>query len=252
MHVSGAGFRSSRLEDEFINAATKAGWPEIDDLQTMDAVNGVQRAMRYVDPDGKRQDTAHQYLHPRMKDGQHPNLHALLESQVKRVIFDGRRAVGLEYQPNPAFQQNTSGITQTVKAKRMVILACGALGTPLVLERSGVGDIDILNAAGVSQVADVQGVGRQYQDHHMMIYSYKSSLDREETLDALYSGRLDSRDLVDQSAAIMGWNSVDVSCKLRPEEAEVASLGPAFEKLWNEEFKPEPDRPLMMASLCGW
>lgn len=85
-----------------------------------------------------------------------------------------------------------------------------------------------------------------------MIYSYKSSLSREETLDALYSGRLKSQDLIEKNDAILGWNSVDVSCKLRPEEAEVVSLGPAFEKMWNEEFKLEPDRPLMMASLCGW
>lgn len=66
MHVSGAGFRSSRLENDFITSATKVGWPEIDDLQTMDAVDGVQRAMRYVDPECKRQGTAHQYVHPRM------------------------------------------------------------------------------------------------------------------------------------------------------------------------------------------
>lgn len=149
MHVSGAGFRSFRLENDFITSATKVGWPEIDDLQTMDAVNGVQRAMRYVDQEGKRQDTAHQYVHPRIEDGKHPNLHVLLESQVKRVIFDGTRAVGVEYQPNPAFQKNQPSMSQIVKVNKMVVLACGSLGTPLVLERSGIGGHDILKAAGV-------------------------------------------------------------------------------------------------------
>lgn len=252
MHISGAGFRSSRLEDDFISSATAAGWPEFDDLQTMDAVNGVQRAMRYVDPDGKRQDTAHQYLHPRMEDGNHPNLHVLLESQVKRVVFDGRKVSGVEYQPNPAFQQSQPPTIHTVKVNRMVIVACGALGSPLVLERSGIGGYDILNAAGVPPVANIPGVGRQYQDHHMMIYSYKSSLTQEETLDALCSGRLKPQDLIDQKDGLLGWNTVDASCKLRPQEAEVVSLGPAFEKMWHEEFKLEPDKPLMMASLCGW
>lgn len=219
----------------------------------MDAVNGVQRAMRYVSPGGKRQDTAHQYIHPKLEDGRHPNLHILLESQVNRVVFDGNRAVGVEYQPNPAFQNTTQPLTRIVKARRMVVLSCGAMGTPLVLERSGVGDPDILSRASVPTVANLPSVGRNYQDHQMVIYSYNSSLSREETLDYIIrGGNLEAEELIARNAPILGWNSVDAYCKLRPGEADIHDLGPEFSSAWRCEFKNQPDRPLMMASLSAW
>ncbi|KAI8633366.1 GMC oxidoreductase [Xylariaceae sp. FL1651] len=251
MHVSGSRFRSPRLEDDFIAAVNAAGWPEIQDLQTMDAANGVQRAMRYVDPEGRRQDTAHQYLYPRIQDDRHLNLHVLIESRVKRVIFDDKRAVGVEYQSIQADYGNSQGPSKTVKARKMVIVSCGALGSPLVLERSGIGNPEILQTAGVTLIADVPDVGRHYQDHHMMTYSYKSSLEPEETVDAISSGRLDLHDLIKRNEPILGWNSIDAYCKLRPDEADIASLGPAFEKMWREEYQDRADRPLMLVSLAG-
>jgi choline dehydrogenase-like flavoprotein len=245
MHVSRSRFRSPRLEDDFIAAVNAAGWPEIQDLQTMDATNGVQRAMRYVDPEGQRQDTAHQYLYPRIRDGHHLNLHVLLESRVKRVIFDDKRAVGIEY------QSDQTGPPIFVKARNRVIISCGALGSPLVLERSGIGNPSILQAASVPIVADVPDVGCHYQDHQMMIYSYNSCLEPEETVDAISSGRIDLHDLVDRKEPILGWNSVDAYCKLRPNEADIASLGPAFEREWRTEYQHRPDRPLMLVTLAG-
>lgn len=251
IHVTGRVY-SPRLQNDFIDAASSMGWPEIPDLQTMDAVNGVQRAMRYVGVDGKRQDTARQYLHPRLEDGQHPNLHVLLESNVKRVIFDGQRAIGVEYQPNLVFQSATPDFIRDIKARRMVVISCGALGTPLVLERSGVGDPTILSQTGVLSVANVPGVGRNYQDHQMVVYSYDSSLSREETLDAIIRGGPGAEDIIAKNISILGWNSVDAYCKLRPREEDIRYLGPEFEKAWHEEFQHQPDRPLMMASLSAW
>ncbi|KAI0145936.1 GMC oxidoreductase [Hypoxylon sp. NC0597] len=251
IHVTGDGYCSSRLQNDFISAANDAGWPEIPDLQTMDAVNGVQRAMRYVGPNGKRQNTAHQYIHPRLEDGQHSNLHVLIESKVNRVIFDGKRAVGVEYQPHTTSQEVTQGHTRIVKARRMVIISCGALRTPLVLERSGVGDPDVLSRAGVPVIANVPGVGRNYQDHQLIIYSYHSSLTRGETLDSIIRGDLDVEELVTRNEPILGWNSIDAYGKLRPNEADIRKLGPEFEKLWRTEYQHRPDRPLMMTTLSA-
>lgn len=54
--------------------------------------------MRYVSPDVERQDVASRYLHPRLQDGDHPNLHVLLETKVMRVLFDDdERAIGVAY-----------------------------------------------------------------------------------------------------------------------------------------------------------
>ncbi|KAI0903248.1 GMC oxidoreductase-domain-containing protein [Ustulina deusta] len=251
IQVSGNTFRSLRLEDSFVDTAKDLGWPEIPDLQTMDANNGVQRAMRYVDSNGKRQDTAHRYLLPRIAGGKHPNLHALLETEVVRVVLENQVAVGVECQPNSSFQKATSLSTQTIRAKKMIIISCGALGSPLILERSGIGDSKILEAAGIRSVTDLPGVGRDYQDHQMMVYSYKSCLTPEETLDSIVCGRVSPQELVDNNASILGWNGIDAYCKIRPNDSEIPTIGPEFEETWKKDFRDLADRPLMMASLCA-
>ncbi|KAI0010049.1 alcohol oxidase-like protein [Xylariaceae sp. FL0662B] len=254
IHVSRSHYRSARLEDDFITAVNKVGFPEVVDLNDLDTVDGVMRAMRYVDPEGRRQDTAHRYLHPRLRDGNHPHLHVLIESQVERVIFAEKKAVGVAYKANPTFRPDIDGSrdpTQIIRARKMVVLSCGALGTPLVLERSGIGSPEILERASVPLVVDLPGVGRHYEDHHMMLYAYLSSLDTEETLDAVNAGRVSPETLIRNSEQILGWNSVDVQCKLRPNEADVAGFGPQFQEAWNTEFKDQPDKPLMIMSLIA-
>lgn len=154
MHVSGGLFRSKAIEDDFINAAKPLGYPEVQDLQDLETANAVSVLRRFVSPeDGKRQDAAHAYLHPRLKDGAHPNLHVLVGSQVTRVILDeGKRATGVEFRPNPALMTDpTSGkpVTGLVRARRMVIVTAGAFGSPTILERSGIGDREVLQRAKV-------------------------------------------------------------------------------------------------------
>ncbi len=51
-------------------------------------------------------------------------------------------------------------------SRKQVVLGCGTLGTPQVLERSGVGSAQLLNKLGIPVVSDLPGVGEQYQDHY--------------------------------------------------------------------------------------
>ncbi|KAH8682575.1 alcohol oxidase-like protein [Xylariales sp. PMI_506] len=254
IHISDSTFRSTRSESDFIDAATKVGWPEIEDLQDLDSNNGVQRWLRYVSPDGKRQDTAHRYLHPKLQDGQHPNLHVVVESQVHRVLFDGKKAVGVEYRPNPGFQASvnlTQSPIRSVKARKMVIVSCGACGTPPVLERSGIGNPEILKRANVPVVEDLPGVGDGYEDHNLILYPYRTSLEPHETIDAILSGRSNPETLVANNDKILGWNAIDISSKLRPTEEEVTALGPEFRNAWDRDFKEAPNRPLMLMGLVS-
>ncbi|KAI0896304.1 putative alcohol oxidase [Annulohypoxylon nitens] len=232
IEISGTRFRSHRLENDFINALGELGWPEIEDINTLDNINGVMRTVRYVSPDGRRQDTAHKYLHSRLQDGNHPNLHVLVESQVERVLFEDLRAIGVTYRPNPAFQSTgdeRKDDNRMLKARKMVILSVGPIGTPLVLE-------------------SVPGVGHDYEDHFSMMYGYESTLKPEETLEGIISGRLSAEELIKDDARILGWNSVDCQAKLRPTNADIASLGPEFQEAWDKNFKDFPDKPLMMMS----
>ncbi|KAK4226853.1 putative GMC oxidoreductase [Podospora fimiseda] len=258
IQVSKGTFTSSRLQDQFISSAEKLGWPEITDLQALDEkTNGVQRALRYISPDGKRQDTASRYLHPKLQDDEHfPNLQVLVQHQVVKVLFDNnKKAVGVEFTPNPLFQEETTQppSTQTIKARTLVILSCGAIGTPTLLERSGIGNSHLLNSLNISVVSDLPGVGKEYEDHQLNVYPYFSSLDPEETADALYSGRRDLAALIQNNDKILGWNAQEVTCKLRPSEEDIVSLGPDFEEIWNKDFEPIPDRPLgMMAPVAAF
>ncbi|KAI1131601.1 alcohol oxidase-like protein [Nemania abortiva] len=255
VHVSGGTYRASRSEDDFIAAAKQVGWPECEDLQDLESVNGVQRAMRYVSPEGQRQDVAHTYLHPRLQDGNHPNLHVLVESKVVRVLFSGKTAIGVEYVPNPEIHPDATHLQseiRTVHAKKLVIASCGACGTPALLERSGVGNREVLNRAGIADiVAHIPGVGEGYSDHPLFVSPYRSSLAPEETLDALAGGRLDPAQLLAENHKMLGWNAMDLTCKLRPNDADIAALGPGFQQAWDRDFKSRPDKPLILMSLIN-
>lgn len=203
--------------------------------------------MRYVSPDGKRSDVAHAYLHPRLDDGKHPNLHVLVESEVVRVILDNKKASGIVYRSSNA---PVNCPDQTIKARKGVIVTCGTFGSPLVLERSGIGHPDILNRAGVDVAVEVPGVGHGYQDHHLVGYPYHSSLGVDDTMDAFNTGRLDTAS--PNGKNVLGWNGVDITCKLRPSDADVTALGPDFAKAWERDFRSNPNRPLaMMAAFNG-
>ncbi|KAI0968398.1 GMC oxidoreductase [Xylaria arbuscula] len=255
VQVSDGTLRFKHVEDEYLRAAAKVGWPEVPDLQTLDHNNGFARHKRYVSPEGKRSDAAHMYLHPRLQDGKHPNLHVLVESQVVRVLFDGdKRACGVEYQSNSLFESQDAPAPppkRTVRARRLVVVSGGACGTPSILERSGLGRPDVLERAGVPLLEDLPGVGHDYQDHNLVAYPFRSSLKPHETLDELISGRLSLEDAIRRKDPRLGWNGADVAGKLRPTEEEVMSLGPEFKAAWDRDFKDKPNRPVMLMVLTN-
>ena len=240
-----------------MDAMGQLGYPEIQDINNLYTNNGAQRRwQRFVGPDGKRQDVAHRYLHPRLRDGAHPNLHVVVESQVVRVLFDddgngNKRASGVEYRPNPQFQVAGVGLTHTpvkaVKARRLVVVSSGACGTPSVLERSGVGNPDVLRRARVEPVvSDLPGVGHDYQDHHLVLAAYRSSTGPGDTFDSWLFGHETAEELIEKRDHRLGWNAIDACSKIRPTEAEVDAIGPEFRAAWDRDFKDAPNRPLML------
>ncbi|OLN96794.1 Alcohol oxidase [Colletotrichum chlorophyti] len=253
VHISSGGFRIPEAENDILAAAKQMGYPEIRDLQNLDSNNGYERWMRYVCPNGRRQDAAHTFLHPLLEDGEHPNLHVLVESKVIRVLFDEhKRAVGVEYTPNPDYQavlNTTRQPVRSVRARKLVVLSCGACGTPGVLERSGLGDKKILEKVGVPVVSDLPGVGHDYQDHNLVLYPYKTALGPDETLDEIFSGRISHEDAINKKHKMLGWNGVDVVSKIRPTEEQVKKLGPEFERAWEKDFKNDPNRPVMLTGF---
>jgi choline dehydrogenase len=113
--------------------------------------------------EGVRVSTASAYLRPAMR---RVNLDVQLHALATRVLFDGTRASGVEYE--------RGGTRQQVRARREVLLCGGAINSPQLLEVSGVGDARLLQRLGVPVVADVPAVGAGLQDHLAVNYVYRS------------------------------------------------------------------------------
>ena len=125
LSVSDASY-SHPICDAFVDAAVELGFPRNNDFngESQEGVGYQQTTTR----NGKRCSTAVGYLHPAMK---RPNLRVITRALTERVLFEGKRAVGV------AFREN--GAPKTVRARREVILCGGAIGSPHVLLLSGVG-----------------------------------------------------------------------------------------------------------------
>ncbi|KAJ4421721.1 hypothetical protein N0V82_003565 [Gnomoniopsis sp. IMI 355080] len=254
INVSLGSYTSHRIDEQFIAAAEKAGWPEVPDIQDLESVNSVAKLRRYISPEGKRQDAATCYLHPRLNNEKYPNLHVLVETQVGRVLIDQetKRAVGVELRANPRFHPDAGEALHTVKSRKLVVVSCGACGTPSLLERSGLGDRKTLDRAGVPVIVDLPGFGEGYEDHHLLGYPYLNNMEVTDTLDGLVFGRMGSvEELMKTNPKIFGWNGQQVQGKVRRTDEEVAALGPEFQAAWDKGFRDIPDKPMMVFSIVA-
>ncbi len=140
------------LFEAFFEAVQQAGHTLTDD------VNGYrQEGFAPFDRNvhrGRRLSAARAYLHP-VKG--RPNLEVLCRAEVSRILFEGRRAVGVE------FARRGRG-TRRVRAGE-VICSGGAFNSPQLLQRSGVGSAGLLERHGIPVVVDLPGVGENLQDH---------------------------------------------------------------------------------------
>jgi choline dehydrogenase len=109
----------------------------------------------------RRASAARTYLHPALK---RPNLQLVTHALVHRIVFEGKRAVAVELSRN--------GVVERADATREVILSAGAIGSPHILQLSGVGDPEHLGKIGVPVVHALPGVGKNMQDHYTARVSY--------------------------------------------------------------------------------
>lgn len=114
---------------------------------------------------GFRMSAARAYIRPARRRG---NLRIEMKALSTKVIFDGRRAVGVEYIQN--------GQTRRAMAAREVIVSAGAINTPQILQLSGVGPAGVLKAQGITPVLAAPGVGRNLQDHLAVDFYYRSKV----------------------------------------------------------------------------
>lgn len=136
----------------FVEAARQAGYPVTDDYNAAQQ-EGFGRMDMTVHK-GRRWSTANAYLKPAMK---RPNLTVETHALAERILFEGRRAVGVRYE--------RGGKQHEVRVRREVIVASGPINSPALLKRSGIGPAAELQAHGIDVLHDLPGVGENLQDH---------------------------------------------------------------------------------------
>nr|WP_298138441.1 choline dehydrogenase [uncultured Pseudomonas sp.] len=150
------------LFQAMVEAGVQAGYPRTDDL------NGYQQEGfgpmdRTVTPRGRRSSTARGYLD--QAKGR-PNLSIVTHALTDRILFSGKRATGVSY------LHGDSNTPTTVQARREVLLCSGAIASPQILQRSGVGPAALLRDLDIPVVHDLPGVGENLQDHLEVYIQY--------------------------------------------------------------------------------
>jgi alcohol oxidase len=201
---------------------------------------------------GLRQNVPHGFIYP-VLDAGNTGLQVATDTKVSRILFDSdtKRANAVEYVID---QETGTPHTEIVYARKQVILAAGGLGSPQILERSGVGNSELLSKLDIPVVADLPGVGSNYQDHNLLMYTYKSGAPKDASVNELLSGGLSLEEALDQKKTdseryLLGWNGMDCFGKFRPTEKEIESFAPALKQLWEDEFKNRAEKPLIMLGL---
>lgn len=148
--------------DSFIDAAVEAGIPRVSDFNT-----GSNEGISYFhvnQKNGRRWSAARGFLRPALS---RPNLKVETHAHATRILFEGKRATGVEILQNGALRR--------VIARREVILSAGAIASPQLLQLSGIGNGAFLQEHGIEVVHHLPGVGENLQDHLQLRPIYKVS-----------------------------------------------------------------------------
>lgn len=138
----------------FLEACAELGYPATDNFSRRHEGAGYFHVNM---KDGKRLSAAKAYLFPALD---RPNLTLVANAQATRLLFEGKRCVGVEYLHD--------GIIKTARTNGEVIVCAGTMETPKLLMLSGVGDPDQLGQFDIPVVAAVPGVGRNLHDHVLL------------------------------------------------------------------------------------
>jgi choline dehydrogenase-like flavoprotein len=158
-----ADLRSSNpFQDHFLEAGKQLQLPVTDDF------NGAHQQglgiYQVTQKNGERWSAARAYIEPNLS---RPNLKVVTGAQARKIVFDGKRATGVEF--------IRDGKTESVSARREVVLSGGAFHSPQLLMLSGIGNAADLKNFGIGVVHDSPGVGQNLQDHIDFAFSYRSN-----------------------------------------------------------------------------
>ncbi|KAJ4387907.1 Alternative oxidase, mitochondrial precursor [Gnomoniopsis smithogilvyi] len=246
------------IKDDFLRAVETQGIPIVDDLQDLVTGHGAEHWLKWINRDtGRRSDSAHGYIHSTR--AVYSNLYLSCNTKIDKVIIENGRAVGVKTVPTkPA---GGSPKNRIFRARKQIIVSGGTLSSPLILQRSGIGDPQKLRAVGVEPIVDLPGVGLNFQDHYLTFSTYRAKPGTE-SFDDFVRGDPDVQRRVYEEWNLKGTgplatNGIEAGVKIRPTEEELKDFErwptPHFTDGWKSYFEKKPDKPVMHYSvISGW
>ena len=181
---------------DFLRATESRGIPTTDDLQDLTTGHGGEHWLKWIDRDtSRRSDSAYAYIYSNMRqvdphvcgyrsiadtlhNRNHGNLYLMCNTKVDKVIIENGHATALQTVPMKVLDTKQPQ-ERIIKARKQIVISCGTLNTPLVLQRSSIGDPEKLQKAGVKCQVELPGVGLNFQDHYLTFSAYRAKSDTE-------------------------------------------------------------------------
>lgn len=175
------------LHKKFFDAASEVGITSNSDFNDWRHPQEGYGTFQVTQDKGRRADGYRQYLKPVLK---RPNLQVLTGSNVTKVVFDKKKAVGVEYIAEDISPMREIA-TAELSTNGEVIMASGSIHTPHILQMSGVGDEKTLREFGIENVANIPGVGQNLQDQPAVLIAnpLKPEFDGKSLSDHIYNPR---------------------------------------------------------------
>ncbi|KAG2072309.1 alcohol oxidase [Suillus decipiens] len=258
------GMYNIGIAGEFIQVGTTYHKRQYaDDTDDLETCNTYSPSQKYINgTTGRRSDAAHHYVY---NQAHNPNLQVWDGKRVKRIIFEDKRAVGVEFTSDPVSCPDADQSSSIVRASKLVVISAGAFGSPTILERSGIGAEAVLKRCGIEQLVNLPGVGENYQADHTNGRAPYLAADQAVTMDVVSCGEsiLRGKHVSTITPALhhhpyagspAQWNSsgmlsqsgLNSKIKWRPDDEELKAMGPAFQPRWKEFFQDRPDKAVAM------
>ncbi|KAI4846868.1 alcohol oxidase p68 [Aureobasidium sp. EXF-8845] len=239
------------IMQDFLRAVESQGIPVTDDLQDLQTAHGACHWEKWINRDtGRRSDSAHAYIHSTR--AVHSNLHLVCNTKVEKIIMEnGRpRAVGVKTVPTKPLSPGQDQ-AKVYRARKQIVVSGGTLSSPLILQRSGIGNPETLRSAGVKPLVDLPGC-RTFS-------VFRAKPDTESFDDFLRGDPKIQKQVFDQwninGTGPLATNGIEAGVKIRPTEEELDQMDswpcPEFRSGWDSYFKHAEDKPVMHYSVIA-
>ena len=179
----------------------------------------------------------------------------MCNTKIDKVILENGRATALRTVPMKVLHTKQPR-GKIIKARKQIVLSCGTLSTPIVLQRSGIGDPEKLQKVGVKCQVELPGIGLNFEDHYLTYSAYCAKPDTESFNDFIRGDSEVQKTVYGQrnvnGTRPLATNGIEAGVKVRPTKEELRQeYMKDFRPGWDSYFKNKLDKPVMHYSVIS-